>query len=154
MNEDISYYPKKLLKYTVIIKSKVLTCQSNWNQCSEENRMCLGFNIDFDIIGNHLHHPCLSHIHTRLNTSYGVSWFPGGGHGNPLQYSCLDNPLDRGAWLATVQRVRKSQTWLKWLSPHMHGVWCTLRIGSVPSKTWHILKIMSHEIPLFRKFVL
>ena len=27
---------------------------------------------------------------------------PGGGHGNPLQYSCLENPMDRGAWLATV----------------------------------------------------
>ena len=27
---------------------------------------------------------------------------PGGGHGNPLQYSCLENPMDRGAWLTTV----------------------------------------------------
>ena len=31
----------------------------------------------------------------------------GGGHGNPLQYSCLENPRDRGAWWATVQRVAK-----------------------------------------------
>ena len=30
---------------------------------------------------------------------------PGGGHGNPLQYSCLENPMDRGAWSATVQGV-------------------------------------------------
>ena len=35
---------------------------------------------------------------------------PGGGHGNPLQCSCLENPKDRGAWRATVQRVAKSQT--------------------------------------------
>ena len=35
---------------------------------------------------------------------------PGGGHGNPLQYSCLENPMDRGAWQATVHRVAKSQT--------------------------------------------
>ena len=35
---------------------------------------------------------------------------PGGGHGNPLQYSCLENPMDRGAWQATVHRVTKSQT--------------------------------------------
>ena len=35
---------------------------------------------------------------------------PGGGHGNPLQCSCLENPMDRGAWQATVQRVTKSQT--------------------------------------------
>ena len=35
---------------------------------------------------------------------------PGEGNGNPLQYSCLENPVDRGAWRATVHRVAKSQT--------------------------------------------
>ena len=35
---------------------------------------------------------------------------PGGGHSNPLQYSCLENPMDRGAWWATVHRVSQSQT--------------------------------------------
>ena len=34
----------------------------------------------------------------------------GGGHGNPLQYSCLENPVDRGVWWATVHRVAKSWT--------------------------------------------
>ena len=34
---------------------------------------------------------------------------PGGGHGNPVQYSCLENPRDRGAWQATVHRIAKSQ---------------------------------------------
>ena len=43
---------------------------------------------------------------------------PGGGHGNPLQCSCLENPMDRGAWRATVHGVAKSQTRLKWLSRH------------------------------------
>ena len=33
---------------------------------------------------------------------------PGRGHGNPLQYSCLENPMDRGAWWATVHRVAES----------------------------------------------
>ena len=33
---------------------------------------------------------------------------PGGGHGNPLQYSCQENPMDRGAWWATVHRVTQS----------------------------------------------
>ena len=37
---------------------------------------------------------------------------PGEGHGNPLQYSCLENPMDRGAWQVTVHGVTKSQTWL------------------------------------------
>ena len=35
---------------------------------------------------------------------------PGGGHGDPLQYSCLENPVDRGAWRATVHEVAQSQT--------------------------------------------
>ena len=37
---------------------------------------------------------------------------PGGGHGNPLQYSCLENPMDRGTWWATVHGVAKSRTQL------------------------------------------
>ena len=37
---------------------------------------------------------------------------PGGGNGNPFQYSCLKNPMDKEAWWATVQRVAKSQTQL------------------------------------------
>ena len=40
-----------------------------------------------------------------LIPGYGRS--PGGGHGNPLQYSCLGNPMDRGAWWATVHGVAK-----------------------------------------------
>ena len=47
----------------------------------------------------------------------------GGGHGNPLQYSCLENPMDRGAWRDTVHKVSKSQIWLKWLSTHVHWSW-------------------------------
>ena len=43
---------------------------------------------------------------------------PGGGHGNPLQYSCLENPMDRGAWQATVPRFAKSRLQLKRLTTH------------------------------------
>ena len=42
----------------------------------------------------------------------GLGRFPGGGHGNLLQNSCLENPMDRGAWWAAVHRVAKSQTQL------------------------------------------
>ena len=41
---------------------------------------------------------------------------PGGEHGNPLQYSCLENPMDREAWWATVYSVAKNGTGLKGLS--------------------------------------
>ena len=46
---------------------------------------------------------------------------PAGGNGNPLQYSCLENPMDRGAWQAIVHEVTKSQTGLKQLSTHAWG---------------------------------
>ena len=49
----------------------------------------------------------------------GLGRCPGEGNGNPLQYSCLGNPMDRGALQATVHGVAKSQTWL---SVHAHTV--------------------------------
>ena len=46
----------------------------------------------------------------------GLGRSPERGHGNPLQYSCLKNPMDRGAWQATAHRVAKNRTGLKLLS--------------------------------------
>ena len=46
----------------------------------------------------------------------GLGKGPEGGHDNPLHYSCLENPMDRGAWWATVHRVTNSWTRLKWPS--------------------------------------
>ena len=45
----------------------------------------------------------------------GLGRSPGGEHGNPLQYSCLENPMNRGAWWDMVHWVAKSQTRLKQL---------------------------------------
>ena len=45
-----------------------------------------------------------------LGSAPGLGRSPGEGNGNPLQYSCLENPVDRGAWQGTVHRVTKSQT--------------------------------------------
>ena len=52
----------------------------------------------------------------------GLGRSPGGGHSNPLQHSCLENPMDRGAWWATSHSVCKSWTWLKQLSMHAYIV--------------------------------
>ena len=48
----------------------------------------------------------------------GLGRSPGGGQGNPLQYSCLENPMERGAWQATVHRVAQSRARVKHLSMH------------------------------------
>ena len=51
-----------------------------------------------------------------LGSIIGSGRSPGGGHGNPLQYSCLENPMDREAWQATIHRIAQSWTQLKRLS--------------------------------------
>ena len=48
-----------------------------------------------------------------LGSIPGWGRFPGGGHGNPLQYSCLENLMDRGAWWATVYGVAENWTRLR-----------------------------------------
>ena len=48
-----------------------------------------------------------------LSSIPGLGRPPGEGNDNPLQYSCLENPMDRGAWKATVHAVTKSQTQLE-----------------------------------------
>ena len=48
----------------------------------------------------------------------GLGRSPGGGHGNPLQCSCLENPMDRGAWQTTLDGVAKSRTRLMQFSMH------------------------------------
>ena len=55
-----------------------------------------------------------------LGSIPGLGRSPAGGHDNPLQYSCLEIPMDRGASWATVHRAAKSRTQLKWLSTPLH----------------------------------
>ena len=69
---------------------------------------------------------------------------PGGGHDNPLQYSCLENPMDRGAWRGTVHGVTKSQTNIHtyahtYTRTHAHTHTCMLGTvlgGETRIKTW------------------
>ena len=70
---------------------------------------------------------------------------PGEGNGNLLQYSCLENPVDRGVWWATAYGVAKSRTRLKWLSTK-HAQWRIIKLGR-----GHLEKsqIWATEISLF-----
>ena len=72
----------------------------------------------------------------------GLGRSPGGGHGNPLQYSCLENPMDRGAWRATVHGVAESQTRLSdTVCSHTHT---HMRVSLMKSlKDYRILPLSS-----------
>ena len=80
----------------------------------------------------------------------GLGKSPGEGNGNPLQYSCVENPMDRGAWRATVHRVAKSRTRLKRLSMQAHMI--RLYLSALPvtlarsDLTW-MLATGSHPAP-------
>ena len=71
---------------------------------------------------------------------------PGGGHNNPLQYSYLENPMDRGAWRATVNGVAKSWTRLKWLATHI--LWIPVYI-ILSKKTAFSLKFCPYDLFLW-----
>ena len=69
----------------------------------------------------------------------GLGRSPGEGNGNPLQYSCLENPMDGGAWRATVRGVAKSRTRLSdFTKPTKLAYWLDLtdlnfvRVGTMP----------------------
>ena len=66
----------------------------------------------------------------------GLARSPGGGHCNPLQYSCLENPMDRGAWRATIHRVAQSWTRLKQPSTHTYTNHYNLLLKTLEVRWW------------------
>ena len=109
----------------------------------------------------------------------GLGRFPGEGHGYPLQYSCLENPMDRGAWQATVHGVTKSQTQLsnstlslhfnQWASfhvviGHLHVFWGNVYLNPLPifkQSCWVVVVVLGcrgslhvqHSNPLYIWYV-
>ena len=68
-----------------------------------------------------------------------VRRFPGGGNGNPLQYSCLENSMYKGTWQAVVHRVTKDQTWLSnWACMHTYSfmLFATFQKYQKQGKDW------------------
>ena len=72
------------------------------------------------------------------------------GNGNPLQYSCPGNPMDRGAWLAVVHGVAKSQTQLKWLSKQakFSEFWINMIFFEFYEILWIVLLRTVYEIQI------
>ena len=76
---------------------------------------------------------------------------PGGGHGSSFQYSCLENPTDRGAWPTTVHRVTQSWTWLKWLSMYTYSFLEILGRDLFPCLWFFLWSCMDVRVGLWRR---
>ena len=63
---------------------------------------------------------CQCKRHKRCGFDPWVRRIPGGGYGNPLQYSCLENPMDRRVWWATIRGITKTQTRLPLYNHFIH----------------------------------
>ena len=88
--------------------------------------------------------------HFANNDPYSQNYgFSREGNGTPLQYSCLENPRDWGAWWAAVYGVTQSQTWLKWLSSSsmvfpvvMYRLWELDHKEGWAPKNWHFWTVV------------
>ena len=81
----------------------------------------------------------------------GSERFPGEGHSNSLQYSCLENPMDRGAWWSTVHGVTKRQTYPKhWCGDGGNIIWLLLHFSILMAFSQFLRKILvpTENIPL------
>ena len=84
-----------------------------------------------------------------LGSIPGLGRSPGEGNGNPLQYSCLENPMDRGAWWATVHGIAKSRTRLSvFTSLHFTSVYSYHRF-LISSASVRSLPFLSFIVPIF-----
>ena len=80
-------------------------------------------------------------LEIKIINKYSVYNTLGEGNGNPFQYSCLGNPVDRGAWWAAIHRVAQSRTRLKQLSMHAYNTlasWCREPIHCKRPWRWEI----------------
>ena len=84
----------------------------------------------------------------------GLGRSPGEGHGNPLQYSCLENPMDRGAWRATAHRVAKSWTPLSNFTLFINCCLVSQKVKRLPAvqETW--VRSLCWEDPLEKEMAI
>ena len=96
--------------------AKSQTRRSNWTELMLDIAACMCQSWDSYVVLVVKKLPANAGDLKDTGSIPGLERSPGEGHGHPLQYSCLEDPMDRGAWRARIHRVTKSQTWLKHLA--------------------------------------
>ena len=158
-------YPATFLKKTLLQMRSFLWTDFRFHR--KENIKLIFFSIIYLLIGLVVKNPPTNAGDLRDTGSIPrLRRHPVEGHGNPLQYSCLENPMDRGAWWATVHGVAKSQTRLKRLSTQpliifptknrlnksQKQLTCTYKVSDTPGVPlklpWHLAFLsMQTQIP-------
>ena len=83
---------------------------------------------------------------TDVSSTSVLGRFPGEGNGNPLQYSCLENSMDKGAWRATAHGVTKSQ---RWLCITQHRTYFIVQFSSATQSCQTLCEPIDCSMPLF-----
>ena len=120
-------YPEKQRISTQLVKKIHLQCRRPWFNswvkkiCWRRDRPPTPVFLDFPDGSDGKESTCSA---GNLRSIPELGSYPGGGHGNPLQYSCLENPMDKGAWWVTIQGLQRVRHQLKGLSMHtLQGIW-------------------------------
>ena len=116
--------------------------QLNIHQVNEERRFPGGASCTELVFQCRRHKRCELHPWVDVSCIPELGRSPGGGHSDPLQYSCLRNLMDRGAWQVTVHMFAKSRTGLKRLSMHA----CKWRENYHQGKEWVYSMLQWHMI--------
>ena len=105
----------KSLNLKLLLKGKEATCTDYLASLLSPSYIALGFSggSEVKVSASNAGDPGLIPESGR---------FPGEGNGNPLRYSCLENPMDRGAWRATVHGVEKGRTRLSDFTSLLHYI--------------------------------
>ena len=111
---SISFFPHHL--YCPSFSSPEYACRHMCVACVFESKC--GWGLGFLGGASGRESACSCRRHRDVGSIPGLEKSPGGGNGTSLQYLCLENPMDRGAWQATVHGFTKSRTRLKRLSTH------------------------------------
>ena len=77
----------------------------------------------------------------------GLRRFPGGGNGNPLQYTCLENPMDRGAWWVTVHGGHKESAMTEHICTSVLTIWVKSKLGQKVNSRGGLKEGRDHSLP-------
>ena len=111
----------------------------------EKSNFIIRYHISDSPIAQPVKNPCAVAWDWNAGSILELGRSPGGGNGHPLHYSCLENPMDREAWWATVQRITKNQRGLSYWTPCISLI--LMSVGFIRKGTYNHLERSFFQLP-------